>query len=124
MQIGALATATGLSREALRFYEQKGLLRAQRLDNGYRDYPEEAVMLVQYIRTAQQLGFSLTEIGHALPELWDSPEPGPAIQQVLGEKLRDIDTRIGALQALRTQLAARLGLACPLTDRADLGAQT
>ena len=56
MLIGELATASGLSREALRFYEQQGLIRARRLDNGYRDYPPEVVTLVQYIRTAQQLG--------------------------------------------------------------------
>ena len=37
MLIGELATASGLSREALRFYEQQGLIRARRLDNGYRD---------------------------------------------------------------------------------------
>ena len=55
MLIGELATASGLSREALRFYEQQGLIRARRLDNGYRDYPPEVVTLVQYIRTAQQL---------------------------------------------------------------------
>ena len=36
MLIGELATASGLSREALRFYEQQGLIRARRLDNGYR----------------------------------------------------------------------------------------
>ena len=43
MLIGELATVSGLSREALRFYEQQGLIRARRLGNGYRDYPAEAV---------------------------------------------------------------------------------
>lgn len=67
MLIGELATASGLSREALRFYEQQGLMRAQRLANGYCDYPAETAMLVQYIRTALQLGFTLAEIGDRLP---------------------------------------------------------
>ena len=75
MLIGELATASGLSREALRFYEQQGLIRARRLDNGYRDYPPEVVTLVQYIRTAQQLGFTLAEIGDRLPAIWDAAEP-------------------------------------------------
>ena len=83
MLIGELATASGLSREALRFYEQQGLIRARRLDNGYRDYPPEVVTLVQYIRTAQQLGFTLAEIGDRLPAIWDAAEPGPALAQVL-----------------------------------------
>ncbi len=115
MQIGELATAAGVSRETLRFYERQGLIRARRLDNSYRDYPDEALLLVNYIRTAQQLGFTLTEIGHKLPELWEAIDPGPAITRVLGEKLLEIDARIAALQDLRSQLAARLGLDCPLT---------
>ena len=61
----------------------------------------EVVTLVQYIRTAQQLGFTLAEIGDRLPAIWDAAEPGPALAQVLTAKLREIDERIAALQALR-----------------------
>ena len=118
MLIGELATASGLSREALRFYEQQGLIRARRLDNGYRDYPPEVVTLVQYIRTAQQLGFTLAEIGDRLPAIWDAAAPGPALAQVLAAKLREIDDRIAALQALRQTLAERVATDCPLQGRA------
>jgi DNA-binding transcriptional MerR regulator len=114
MLIGELATVAGISRDTLRFYEQQGLIRARRLENGYRDYPDEVLMLVNYIRTAQQLGFTLMEIGHKLPEIWDVADPGTAIAQVLGEKLQEIDARIEALRELREQLAARIALACPL----------
>jgi len=117
MLIGELATASGLSREALRFYEQQGLIRARRLDNGYRDYPPEVVTLVQYIRTAQQLGFTLAEIGDRLPAIWDAAEPGPALAQVLAAKLQEIDDRIAALQALRQTLAERVATDCPLQAR-------
>ena len=119
MLIGELATASGLSREALRFYEQQGLIRARRLDNGYRDYPPEVVTLVQYIRTAQQLGFTLAEIGDRLPAIWDAAEPGPALAQVLAAKLQEIDDRIAALQALRQTLAERVATDCPLQARAQ-----
>jgi len=112
--IGDLATASGLSREALRFYEQQGLIRARRLANGYRDYPPEAVMLVQYIRTAQQLGFTLAEIGDRLPAIWDAPDPAPALAEVLASKLGEIDARIAALQSLRQTLAERVATDCPL----------
>lgn len=115
MLIGELATVAGVSRETLRFYEQQGLIRARRLDNGYRDYPAEVLMLVNYIRTAQQLGFTLAEIGHKLPAIWDAADPGPAIARILGEKLQEIDDRIDGLRALREQLVVRLGLDCPLT---------
>ena len=117
MSVGELAPAAGISREALRFYEQQGLIRARRLDNGYRDYPEAVLMLVNYIRTAQQLGFTLAEIGHKLPAIWEAADPGPAITEVLGEKLLEIDARIEALRSLRKQLALRLALDCPFVTR-------
>jgi MerR family transcriptional regulator, copper efflux regulator len=60
------------------------------------------------------LGFTLAEIGHNLPAIWDAADPGPAIARVLAEKLSEVDERIVALQALRQGLATRLVLACPL----------
>jgi MerR family copper efflux transcriptional regulator len=47
-----MAQATGLSRETLRFYEKRGLLRARRGANGYRDYPPEATDWLRYLRAA------------------------------------------------------------------------
>ncbi|WP_077033782.1 MerR family transcriptional regulator [Pelomonas sp. KK5] len=116
MRIGHLAAATGVSRDTLRFYEDQGLIRSRRLENGYRDYPDEARLLVDYIRTAQKLGFTLAEIGNRLPAVWHAAEPGPAIRQLLTEKLHDIDARIDGLRALREQLALRVKLDCPLVN--------
>ena len=120
MRIGTLSTLTGLSRDSLRFYEKRGLLQARRSDNGYRDYPEEAVQWLGYVRTAQQLGFTLAEIAADLPLLAQGEDAGPALRATLARKLADIDERIGALQGLRTELANRLadtpetGASCPL----------
>ncbi|HEX5343036.1 MAG TPA: MerR family transcriptional regulator [Duganella sp.] len=119
MQIGEIAEATGLSRDTLRFYEKRGLLRARRSANGYRDYPQEAVDLLRYIRLAQTLGFTLAEIEADLPLL---AQPGaevtaPQLRAALERKLADIDQRINGLQMLRGELTRRLGedmLACPL----------
>lgn len=124
MQIGALAARTGLSRDSLRFYEQRGLLQARRLANGYRDYPEEAVPWLGYVRTAQQLGFTLAEIAADLPLLAEGQDAGPALRATLARKLADVDERIAALQGLRAALAARLettteaGTDCPLRPTA------
>lgn len=121
MLIGELATAAGISRDTLRFYELQGLIRARRLDNGYRDYPAEALLLVNYIRTAQQLGFTLAEVGHRLPALWDAADPRLAIAEVLAGKLVEIDERIEALRGLREQLATRIALDCPLASMPSSG---
>lgn len=119
MRIGTLAARTGLSPDSLRFYEKRGLLQARRCDNGYRDYPEEAVQWLAYVRTAQQLGFTLAEIAADLPRLAQGKDSAPALRATLARKLADIDTRILALQQLRAELASRLeqtlGAAdCPL----------
>lgn len=112
--IGQLSQATGLTREALRFYEQTGLIRAQRQPNGYRCYPQEAIEIVRYIRTAQQLGFSLSDIGSKLPQLWDAPDTADAISGFLTDKVKEIDARIAQLHELRAGLVRRIGSDCPM----------
>lgn len=118
MKIGELALATEVSRDTLRFYEQRGLIRAARRDNGYRHYAPETVQLVGYIRLAQRLGFSLAEIGENLPALWDAPAPEAALAQLLSDKVVAIDARIAELHALRAGLTAQMDTLCPLAPRA------
>lgn len=118
MRIGEIAAATGISRDTLRFYEKRGLLRARRGSNGYRDYPPEAVDWLRYIRTAQALGFTLAEIEADLP-LLAAPDAGSAeaLRQAMRGKLAEIDRRIEALAMLRGELARRLDTMpadCPL----------
>ncbi|AKK01697.1 MULTISPECIES: MerR family transcriptional regulator [Pseudomonas] len=114
MRIGELAQACAVSRDTLRFYEQRGLIAAGRSANGYRDYPDDMVQLVLYIKTAQRLGFTLGEIGHSVAALWRVPDPGNAITQLLQDKLTLIETRMTELDALRHELKQRLGQRCPL----------
>ena len=117
MQIGEIADATGLSRDTLRFYEKRGLLRARRSANGYRDYPPETVEWLRYLRLAQSLGFTLAEIEADLPLLAAPHASAGQLRVALERKLVDIDQRIDGLQSLRGELARRLGqdmAPCPL----------
>lgn len=69
MRIGELARRTGLTRSRIRYYERIGLLRAgERLPNGYRTYPEDAVTLLGLVLVAQDAGFSLDEIQLLAPQ--------------------------------------------------------
>jgi DNA-binding transcriptional MerR regulator len=117
MRIGELAQASAVSRDTLRFYEQCGLIAAQRSTNGYRDYPPDMVQLVQYIKTAQRLGFTLGEIGNSVATIWQSPDPDSAVTQLLQDKLKLIEARMAELGALREELQQRLGQQCPLNPR-------
>lgn len=114
MQIGELARHTGLSRDALRFYEKRGLIRALRRPNGYRHYGPDAVFILEYVRTAQRLGFSLTEIEAEIPALVQGGLSGDRIANILREKIALVDARIAEMQGLRDDLVARLAAACPI----------
>ena len=120
MKIGEVAAQAGVSVDALRFYEEKGLLKPHRAANGYRYYSEQALQLVGYIKLAQQLGFSLREIGENLPLLWNSEGASQELlAQLFEEKIALLDERIGQMHTLRNLLAERAMLVCPL-----VGSQT
>lgn len=106
MRIGELADRTGLSQSRIRFYEKIGLLKAvDRRSNGYRDYPREAVVILQLITTAQSAGFGLEEIRALLPseqEQWDHD----ALLDTLRRKVADISLLEARLKRNRAQLVS------------------
>ncbi|NOX73549.1 MAG: MerR family DNA-binding transcriptional regulator [Alphaproteobacteria bacterium] len=114
MRIGELSSKTGVSRDALRLYERRGMLASLRTANGYRDFPEGSEDLVNYIKTAQTLGFTLAQIGAELPALTKGGLSADEIGDILRAKLAEIDKRISGLNGLRAALAARLDELCPL----------
>lgn len=66
MRIGDLSRRTGVSRRLLRYYEEQGLLRPVRLDNGYREYLEADVAAVHHIRAMLAAGLSTAVIAKVL----------------------------------------------------------
>ena len=66
LAIGDLSRRTGVATSALRFYEEQGLIHAERTTGGQRRYHREVIRRVSFIRIAQQVGLSLGEIadGH------------------------------------------------------------
>ena len=113
MRIGELAQTCGVSRDTLRFYEERGLIRAQRSANGYRDYPAETVQLVLLIKTAQKLGFSLGEISQSVAELWQAQDPEALVTRFIEDKLALVESRIDALVELRQAFRQRQAESCP-----------
>jgi len=104
MKIGEVAARSGVSRSRIRFYEKHGLLpAAPRSENGYRDYPDAIVRILEFIGQAQELGFSLREIGAAIPVM-GSPAASEAILPALEQKLSDVEAHIAASRALRSKL--------------------
>lgn len=104
MKIGELAQHTGLAPSRIRFYERIGLLKAvTRQANGYRSYPDDAVLALRLITTGQRAGFSLDELRALLPSdlaQWDHD----TLLDTLRRKVKDIE----ALQAQLAQGKAHL----------------
>jgi DNA-binding transcriptional MerR regulator len=98
-------------------YEKLGLIRAQRGRNGYRDFDADMLQQLLYVRTAQSLGFSLSEIGEGLTQLLRGKSNAEDAHRVLRDKIAMIDQRIDELRVLRKELHARAKLDCPFVIR-------
>lgn len=110
MRIGELARRSGVSTRALRHYEEKGLLAARRSANGYREYDEADVRLVQEIRALMAVGFTLEDARPFVACLRAGNESGgvcPESVDVVRRKLTEIDTEIRDLMARRDEMLRR-----------------
>ncbi|MBW8485327.1 MerR family transcriptional regulator [Actinomadura parmotrematis] len=111
MLIGELARRTGVAERLLRHYERAGLLHAERLPNGYRDYDDGAEDTVRRIRALLAAGLTAREIGPILP---CTAGPGTAVSACPGvlDGLRDrlavLDRRAADLDAARRNLRATI----------------
>lgn len=113
MQVGELARATGVSTDAIRLYEARGLIRSIRRPNGYRHFPPDAEVLVRLIRQAQGLGFTLAEVGEVLQGL-SGELPAAAVRALLEDRLARVDAQMASLTRVRGLLQTRLDQACAL----------
>ena len=104
LTIGKLAVTAGVNIETIRYYQRRGLLEEPAKPfGGHRRYPAGAVKRVRFIKRAQALGFTLTEItgllgledAHACAETRD----------LASRKLTLIEDKMADLAAMRQALA-------------------
>jgi MerR family copper efflux transcriptional regulator len=115
--IGELAKRAGVGIDTVRYYERSGLLAPHaRLPSGYRRYRELEVARLRFIRRAQALGFTLTQIKELLK--LSAQRDVTRIKRSAQAKLADIDRRISELQRVRDGLA-ELVANCPGHGRAS-----
>lgn len=105
MNISQLAKASNVSTDTVRYYEKQGLIAApSRQENGYRAYTSDHVEAMRFVRGAQSLGFSLTEIRVILPQFARGQLGRTDIEQQLQTKMAEIDTHILQLKTLKKEL--------------------
>ncbi|HEX3048636.1 MAG TPA: MerR family transcriptional regulator [Bacillota bacterium] len=99
-----VAKMAGVDIETLRYYEKKGLILPERLENGYRVYSEEVLHRLNFIKRAKEAGFTLEEIRKTLT-LFDAELDFSDLSNVMAEgiavKIQEIDTRIARLMEVR-----------------------
>jgi Hg(II)-responsive transcriptional regulator len=105
LQIGEVARRADVNVQTLRYYERRGLLPTPtRRPSGYRQYSEESVRLVRFIKRAQELGFSLRDVAQLI-ELRQNPSRSrAAVRAVAVRKVADIAHRIRHLTAMQKAL--------------------
>ncbi|MDV6012690.1 redox-sensitive transcriptional activator SoxR [Haloechinothrix sp. LS1_15] len=113
LTIGQLAERSGVPTTALRFYEQRGLISAERTGGNQRRYARSTLRRGALIPAAQRIGLSLEEIRNALDTLPDDRAPTKADWTRLSTQWRaELDARIDALQRLRDNLTGCIGCGC------------
>lgn len=111
LAIGQLAQQTGVSRKAIRLYEEKGLIlpSIKRSEGNYRVYNQEHVFCINGIKQLRSLGVSLEEMKDLIVIFEkNTVEVEPHLQHLLKEKLTKIDEQINELQKLRKHVASFL----------------
>jgi DNA-binding transcriptional MerR regulator len=109
MQIGVLARRIGLSVDAIRFYERNALLpQPPRTPGGFRQYEENDVETLAFIRRVQGLGFKLSEIRGLLNLRGSRLQPCAEVRRRLQEKLSDVQQKLAHLQKLEHELRLAL----------------
>lgn len=113
LTIGRLARLGGVNLETVRYYERQGLLpKPPRTASGYRMFPQDAARRLRFIKRAQELGFSLTEIRELLSLRMRPGTNRAAIRAAARAKIANVDDKIRALEDIKKALKT-------LTDRCD-----
>lgn len=112
LRAGEVATAAGINRETLRYYERRGLLGPpDRSPGGHRLYDDQAVTTLRVIKAAQRLGFSLDEVAD-LVQVGKRHGRDDGLQVRAREKLIEVDQRLADLATIRENLVAAIDAGC------------
>lgn len=118
MTIGEAALACGLPTKTIRYYEDIGLVRSERLSNGYRRFGPREIDQLAFLARARDLGFGIEDCRALLALRADRQRASADVKAVAEAHLTEIDRKVAALSAMREELAA-LVERCAGDDRPD-----
>jgi MerR family redox-sensitive transcriptional activator SoxR len=121
LTISQVSKRSGVAASALRFYEERGLIRSQRAGSGHRRYERPVLRRIAFIVFAQKIGLTLDEIGAELAKLPPDRAPTRAEWERLSSTWTErIDDRIAELERLKLGLTECIGCGCLSLDRCKL----
>jgi len=113
LTITEVSRRSGVASSALRFYEERGLIRSERAGSGHRRYRRAVLRRLAFIVFAQRIGLSLEEIAGELAALPANSVPERADwARISARWTRRVDERIAELQRLRAGLTTCIGCGC------------
>jgi MerR family redox-sensitive transcriptional activator SoxR len=113
LTIGEVAKRSGVATSALRFYEERGLIRSERTSARHRRYNRAVIRRVAFIVFAQRIGLSLGEVREELDKLPENRVPRRSDWAKLSSSwTARIDERIAELERLRAGLDQCIGCGC------------
>ncbi len=117
MRIGEAAEEAGLEATAIRFYEKQGVLPGpERTDSGYRDYSDEDVDLLRFVRRARSLEIPLDDVRQIVELRSRGQAPCEVVRRVMAREAKAIESRIAELQVLQDELTRLRDLADRVAD--------
>jgi MerR family transcriptional regulator, redox-sensitive transcriptional activator SoxR len=121
LTISEIARRSGVATSALRYYEDRGLIRSERTAAGHRRYPRFVIRRVAFIVFAQRVGLTLDEVSTELAKLPSNRVPDRFDWARLSSSwTARIDERIAELERLREGLDQCIGCGCLSLDRCKL----
>jgi Cu(I)-responsive transcriptional regulator len=118
MNIGVVARKSGLPAKTIRYYEDIGLVRADRKPNGYRDYSDDHLNTLRFLARARSLGFSIDDCRQLLSLYEDRDRASSDVKSLAMTHIEEVERKIEELQGIRATLAS-LVEACQGDDRPD-----
>lgn len=105
MNIGKAAAESGISAKMIRYYESIGLIAtALRTDAGYRDYSDEDVQTLRFLRRARDLGFSVEQMTELLALWRDRGRASADVKQVALRHVDELERKAGELREMSRSL--------------------
>jgi MerR family copper efflux transcriptional regulator len=104
MNISDVSDRTGLPPKTIRYYEEIGLVRPKRSDNGYRVFTQTDLHKLAFLGRARTLGFSIEDCRTLLALYEDETRASADVKRVAKEHLSQIEEKIAQLQSMRDTL--------------------